>query len=175
MSMDTKAPSQAVSDGQEDEEEQDGDSSPFLFPESAIEDSTEILLLPSPPSSRHSTSSHTHPLDQTPSATRQTIFLLLAILPEGILESMLIPLYPYMARGFGIGEEDVGYWSGVASSAFYMPLLVMNVVWGAASDRIGRKVGSQEESLFCSFMEECALMPSLAFHSLFFLHPFWSR
>ncbi|KAJ3189176.1 hypothetical protein HDU85_002801 [Gaertneriomyces sp. JEL0708] len=70
----------------------------------------------------------------------QTICLLVALVPEGVLEAMLIPLYPYMVRSTGtIPESEVGYYSGLLSSAFYGPLLVMNVVWGGVSDRIGRK------------------------------------
>ena len=69
------------------------------------------------------------------------IYLLLgSILPEALLESMLLPLYPYIVRHLLPDSSDVGYYTGVFSAAFYMPLFLMNIVWGSASDRIGRKV-----------------------------------
>jgi MFS family permease len=36
-------------------------------------------------------------------------------------------------------ESDVGHYAGLLGSAFYFPLFLMNLVWGAASDRFGRK------------------------------------
>ncbi|KAJ3163688.1 hypothetical protein HDU86_000282 [Geranomyces michiganensis] len=70
---------------------------------------------------------------------QQAILLLIALLPEGILEAMLIPLYPFIVRAVGIPESQVGYYTGLLGSAFYAPLLFTNIAWGAASDRMGRK------------------------------------
>ena len=80
---------------------------------------------------------------------RQVYVLLGATLPEGILEAMLIPLYPFMVRHLlssspkdtSEATKKVGLYTGLFSSAFYMPLFVMNIVWGSTSDRLGRKVG----------------------------------
>jgi MFS family permease len=76
----------------------------------------------------------------TSSFQSQLSVLLGAILPEAILEAMLIPLYPFIVRLLLPESPDVGYYTGLFSSAFYMPLFVMNILWGATSDRIGRKV-----------------------------------
>jgi MFS family permease len=62
--------------------------------------------------------------------------ILIAIAPEGILEAMLIPLFPYIASSFN--SED-GIDSGLLTSAFYMPLFFMNIIWGITSDAYGRK------------------------------------
>ncbi|KAJ3180885.1 hypothetical protein HDU87_001525 [Geranomyces variabilis] len=72
-------------------------------------------------------------------AKQQATLLLLALVPEGILEAMLIPLYPFIVRSVGIPESQVGYYTGLLGSAFYAPLLFTNIAWGAASDRLGRK------------------------------------
>lgn len=71
----------------------------------------------------------------------QILILLLAIVPEAVLESTLIPLYPFLVRHLlpNIPENTVGYHVGLIGSAFYLPLFFMNLVWGATSDHIGRK------------------------------------
>ncbi|KAI8591988.1 major facilitator superfamily domain-containing protein [Geranomyces variabilis] len=78
-------------------------------------------------------------LAQERCAKQQATLLLLALVPEGILEAMLIPLYPFIVRSVGIPESQVGYYTGLLGSAFYAPLLFTNIAWGAASDRLGRK------------------------------------
>lgn len=76
-------------------------------------------------------------------ATRKQIFLILvSIAPEGILEAMLIPLYPFLVTRLLGDTPEVGYYTGLFSSAFYMPLFLMNIVWGGISDKYGRKVFS---------------------------------
>ncbi|KAI8615166.1 diacylglycerol acyltransferase-domain-containing protein [Chytriomyces sp. MP71] len=78
-------------------------------------------------------------------AELQTYFLLLTLLPEAIIENMLPPLVPYMVRTLSSDltpnrlESEIGARAGLFMSAFYLPLLVMNVTWGLISDRIGRK------------------------------------
>ncbi|RKO92839.1 major facilitator superfamily domain-containing protein [Blyttiomyces helicus] len=84
------------------------------------------------------------PSTQTPSPSTsnfraQVAVLLTSILPEAILEATLVPLYPFIVRYLLPGEHDVGYKVGLLSSAFYLPLFVTNVLWGWASDRVGRK------------------------------------
>lgn len=66
----------------------------------------------------------------------EIILIIIAIVPEGILEAMLIPLFPYIASSF---NSDNGIDSGLLTSAFYMPLFFMNVIWGTVSDAHGRK------------------------------------
>ncbi|TPX59174.1 hypothetical protein PhCBS80983_g02649 [Powellomyces hirtus] len=73
-------------------------------------------------------------------AKQQATMLLLALVPEGILEAMLIPLYPFIVRSVGdIPEDQVGYYSGLLGSAFYAPLLLTNIGWGFTSDKVGRR------------------------------------
>jgi MFS family permease len=66
----------------------------------------------------------------------EIILIIIAIAPEGILEAMLIPLFPYIASSF---NSDNGIDSGLLTSAFFMPLFLMNIVWGIISDAYGRK------------------------------------
>ena len=69
------------------------------------------------------------------------MFLLFALLPEAILEGVLIPQYPYIVKFLLPNEleENIGHYVGILGSAFYLPLFVMNLFWGAASDKIGPK------------------------------------
>ncbi|KAI8897545.1 major facilitator superfamily domain-containing protein [Globomyces pollinis-pini] len=71
----------------------------------------------------------------------QVFVLLTSLIPEAILESTLIPLYPFMVRYLLPGEPEstIGVYTGYLGSAFYLPLFIMNLVWGALSDRYGRK------------------------------------
>jgi MFS family permease len=66
----------------------------------------------------------------------EIILIIIAIAPEGILEAMLIPLFPYIASSF---NSDNGIDSGLLTSAFFMPLFLMNIIWGMVSDAYGRK------------------------------------
>ncbi|KAI8613340.1 major facilitator superfamily domain-containing protein [Chytriomyces sp. MP71] len=60
-------------------------------------------------------------------------------------QNMLAPLVPYMVRTLSTDlspdqlESEIGGRVGRITASFYLPLLVMNVVWGSLSDRIGRK------------------------------------
>ncbi|KAJ3015100.1 hypothetical protein HKX48_004784 [Thoreauomyces humboldtii] len=110
-----------------------------LTPTGSPLSSTSNLLIPSPARSSNAPASPRSDLID-PKAKRQATLLLLALIPEGILEAMLIPLYPFIVRSVGdIPESQVGYYTGLLGSAFYAPLLFMNVVWGFSSDRIGRR------------------------------------
>lgn len=66
----------------------------------------------------------------------EILLIIIAIAPEGILEAMLIPLFPYIASSF---NADNGINTGLLTSAFYMPLFIMNIAWGMISDAHGRK------------------------------------
>ncbi|KAJ3071264.1 hypothetical protein HDU98_005610 [Podochytrium sp. JEL0797] len=97
-------------------------------------------------------------------ATWQTCLLLFALLPEAITETMLAPLTPFIIRMLStdlpieqrdaeVGKRagDLGLYGslsdqttdvvflGLLTGVFYLPLLVMNIVWGAMSDSMGRK------------------------------------
>jgi MFS family permease len=67
---------------------------------------------------------------------RFKIFLLcFLLLPETVLDNTLGPLYPFIVRHLMPGERNEGYYVGLLQSAYYFPLLVMNIIWGMASDR----------------------------------------
>ncbi|KAI8824883.1 major facilitator superfamily domain-containing protein [Fimicolochytrium jonesii] len=83
---------------------------------------------------------HAAPTPSDPTARRQAFLLLLCLVPESILEAMLVPLYPFIVRSLpGIPATQTGYYTGLLGSAFYAPLLVTNIFWGHLSDRHGRK------------------------------------
>ncbi|KAJ3087985.1 hypothetical protein HK102_009827, partial [Quaeritorhiza haematococci] len=113
---------------------------------------------------RVSTSEHARPSTTTSIAhiRRQVIFLLLSITPEAVIETMIIPLFPFLVRHLLILQNQqqtasgstsppnsntttteieslVGYYSGLLGSAFYAPAFVTNTLWGGLSDHIGRK------------------------------------
>lgn len=69
----------------------------------------------------------------------QIFILLSGLIPEALMDSTLTPLYPFMVRHLMPNEKEIGYYAGILGSAFHFPSLVLNVVWGAASDRFGRK------------------------------------
>ncbi|ORY51127.1 MFS general substrate transporter [Rhizoclosmatium globosum] len=75
----------------------------------------------------------------------QTYFLLAYVAPEAITESMIDPLIPYMIRTFSVDvapdqlEAAVGGRAGLMGGMFYLPLLIMNILWGTLSDIVGRK------------------------------------
>ena len=75
------------------------------------------------------------------SSKQQIFILLLSLIPEAILESILIPLYPYIVRHLlpNEPEQNIGHYVGLLGSAFYFPLFFMNLIWGTLSDRIGAK------------------------------------
>ncbi|KAI8830708.1 major facilitator superfamily domain-containing protein [Chytridium lagenaria] len=68
-------------------------------------------------------------------AQHQTHLLLLAILPEAIIEYMLAPLLPFMVKSMTEDPSKVGYLTGLISGSFYFPLLLTNMMWGSLSDR----------------------------------------
>jgi MFS family permease len=73
---------------------------------------------------------------------RQVLLALAGLLPETLLDSTLTPLYPYIAKHFFpiSDSKTISQISSLLASAFYLPLFISNTVWGALSDRIGRKI-----------------------------------
>ncbi|KAJ3268872.1 hypothetical protein HDV01_002130 [Terramyces sp. JEL0728] len=77
----------------------------------------------------------------SPNVKYKIIILLTSLIPEAVVDGTIIPLFPFMVR-FLLPDEpesSVGYHAGLLGSAFYLPLFLMNVVWGGASDKYGRK------------------------------------
>lgn len=55
--------------------------------------------------------------------------------------TVVIPLLPLYVQELGVqGEQEVRIWSGVAFSAHAVTMAVFGPIWGALSDRYGRKV-----------------------------------
>ncbi|KAJ3323492.1 hypothetical protein HDV06_001769 [Boothiomyces sp. JEL0866] len=77
----------------------------------------------------------------SPNVKYKIIILLTSLIPEAVIDGTIIPLFPYMVRFLlpNEPESSVGYHAGLLGSAFYLPLFLMNVVWGGASDKYGRK------------------------------------
>ncbi|KAJ3282150.1 hypothetical protein HDU79_010152 [Rhizoclosmatium sp. JEL0117] len=84
---------------------------------------------------------------QSPMASpkTQTYVLLAACVPEVMTEFMLRPLIPFIVRmlcaDLPVGEKEtqIGIKSGLLAGVFFLPTLATNVLWGAASDSMGRK------------------------------------
>ena len=72
---------------------------------------------------------------------KQIYMLIFGLFPEALLEAIVIPLFPFMVRYLlpNEPETNIGFYTGILGSAFYLPLFVMNLVWGVVSDRYGRK------------------------------------
>ena len=59
----------------------------------------------------------------------QVFLLMYTIFPESLLETMLVPLFPFMVRQYFLtegSEKNIGYYTGLLASAFYSPLFVSN-------------------------------------------------
>ncbi|TPX71474.1 hypothetical protein SpCBS45565_g01106 [Spizellomyces sp. 'palustris'] len=71
---------------------------------------------------------------------RQTLLLLVTVLPEILIHHMLTPLYPYMTRSLLPPEKinRTGYYAGLLQSAYAFPTTFMDAVWGHLSDAVGR-------------------------------------
>jgi len=55
--------------------------------------------------------------------------------------TVVIPLLPLYVRELGVrGEQEVRVWSGVVFSAHAVTMAIFGPIWGALSDRYGRKV-----------------------------------
>lgn len=46
---------------------------------------------------------------------------------------------PELMEFFGVPENDIAHWAGIASSTFSICQACTGLLWGAASDRYGRK------------------------------------
>ncbi|KAI9203730.1 major facilitator superfamily domain-containing protein [Polychytrium aggregatum] len=80
---------------------------------------------------------------------RQSLLVLLNILPEVMIHHMLVPLFPFMTMtlmsrsddiaGVSAAKSNYAYYAGLLQSAYFFPSIFMTVVWGCISDRAGRK------------------------------------
>ena len=78
-------------------------------------------------------------IKKTPLPWRELITLLIILATESIAFQYLFPFVPFMVRGFGIEEQDVGYYSGWIASSFMTGQFISSIFWGRMSDIIGLK------------------------------------
>ena len=56
------------------------------------------------------------------------------------VQSSFTPLYPFLVKAFLPSyTHEIGYYSGLLTTAYYIPLLLFNPMWGYLSDKYGRK------------------------------------
>lgn len=76
----------------------------------------------------------------TPPFPYRTVGLLLLItLADSIVITFLMPMVPYMVRGYGVAEDDVGFSAGSLASAYNLAGLFSGFFWGRVSDSYGRR------------------------------------
>lgn len=69
----------------------------------------------------------------------QVLCLLFSFFPRALLDAMVRPLFPFMVKYYFGSDRSSGYYSGLLASAYYLPLLVTNAIWGNLSDKYGAK------------------------------------
>lgn len=98
----------------------------------------------------HATNGHTRsssgsgPSDASPAVRikptqMQQILLFVITLNESFNENVIWPFLPFMVKGFGYSEEDVGVYVGILGSSFYAAQLTSSLAWGRLSDMLGRR------------------------------------
>ena len=70
---------------------------------------------------------------------QQLVVLSLCRLAEPIALSSVFPYLPEMMESFGVAEKDVSKWAGIATAIFSLSQAATGVLWGRASDILGRK------------------------------------
>ncbi|KAJ3107826.1 hypothetical protein HDU97_003174 [Phlyctochytrium planicorne] len=103
--------------------------------EESTDISTELSAFGPPTSNRPLSPTSLPEPGLNPEHRKQTYLLLVAILPEAIIETMLSPLLPFMVKSMSHNPAEIGYLTGLISGVFYLPLLVTNMLWGSLSDR----------------------------------------
>ncbi|KAH9862687.1 hypothetical protein J1614_010780 [Plenodomus biglobosus] len=70
---------------------------------------------------------------------KQLVILSICRFAEPIALTSVFPYMPELMESFGIPENDIARWAGIASSTFSLCQAFTGLIWGAASDRYGRK------------------------------------
>lgn len=78
-------------------------------------------------------------VERTPLPWPEISVALVVLTTEAISFQYLFPFVPFMVRGFGIREEDVGFYAGGIASAFMVGQFFSSFFWGRMSDMIGLK------------------------------------
>jgi len=75
----------------------------------------------------------------TPLPRRPVIAVLVSLFANSMVMTMPFAFLPFMVRGFGVGETDVGYYSGTIASCMFLGHFITAYAWGKLADRWGRK------------------------------------
>ncbi|KAF1837135.1 MFS general substrate transporter [Decorospora gaudefroyi] len=70
---------------------------------------------------------------------KQLVILSICRFAEPIALTSVFPYMPELMESFGIPKNDIARWAGIASSTFSICQAFTGLIWGAASDRYGRK------------------------------------
>ncbi|CAO2649945.1 Nn.00g012370.m01.CDS01 [Neocucurbitaria sp. VM-36] len=70
---------------------------------------------------------------------KQLVILSICRFAEPIALTSVFPYMPELMESFGVPENDIARWAGIASSTFSLCQAATGLIWGAASDRYGRK------------------------------------
>ncbi|CAE7032052.1 hypothetical protein CFE70_004532 [Pyrenophora teres f. teres 0-1] len=70
---------------------------------------------------------------------KQLVILSICRFAEPIALTSVFPYVPELMESFGIPQNDIARWAGIASSSFSICQAFTGILWGAASDRYGRK------------------------------------
>ena len=71
---------------------------------------------------------------RTPLPWRELSVVLLVLATEAICFQFLFPFVPFMVRGFGVEEADVGFYAGRIASSFMVGQFFSSLFWGRMSD-----------------------------------------
>ncbi|RDW82747.1 hypothetical protein BP6252_03859 [Coleophoma cylindrospora] len=71
--------------------------------------------------------------------SKQLAILAICRFAEPVALTSVFPYLPEMIESFGIEKKDVAKWAGITSAVFSLSQCLTAVVWGRASDMIGRK------------------------------------
>ncbi|KAF2027721.1 MFS general substrate transporter, partial [Setomelanomma holmii] len=70
---------------------------------------------------------------------KQLVILSICRFAEPIALTSVWPYVPEMLESFGVPENDIARWAGAASAVFSLSQAFTGLLWGAASDKFGRK------------------------------------
>ncbi|KAF2010621.1 MFS general substrate transporter [Aaosphaeria arxii CBS 175.79] len=70
---------------------------------------------------------------------KQLVILSICRFAEPIALTSVFPYLPEMIESFGVPKNDIARWAGLTSATFSICQACTGIIWGAISDRIGRK------------------------------------
>ncbi|KAL5116325.1 hypothetical protein ACEQ8H_005783 [Pleosporales sp. CAS-2024a] len=70
---------------------------------------------------------------------KQLVILSICRFAEPIALTSVFPYLPEMMESFGVPQNDIAWWAGATSAIFSICQAFTGLLWGAASDKYGRK------------------------------------